>query len=136
VREPQWFSLSVVLAIHEAQLSEHGGAAGIRDQGLLESALARPRQIFCYSKNPGLTELAAAYAFGIAKNHAFVDGNKRTAWVLCATFMELNGREVTADQADVVAIMLGVASSAVTEGQLALWLERNSARSTPRRHRH
>ena len=83
-----------------------------------------------------MNELAAAYAFGIAKNHAFVDGNKRTAWVLCATFMELNGREVTADQADVVAIMLGVASSGVTEEQLALWLERNSGRSTPRRHHH
>jgi death on curing protein len=134
VRQPRWFSLPVVLAIHEAQLAEHGGAAGLRDQGLLESALARPRQIFCYSEKSLLAELAAAYAFGIAKNHALVDGNKRTAWVLCATFMELNGREVTADQADVVAMMLGVASSAITEKQFARWLEQNSARSTARRH--
>lgn len=124
MNEPKWLSLAAVLAIHEAQLAEHGGGTGIRDSGLLESALARPRQIFC--DTPSLTELAAAYAFGVAKNHAFVDGNKRTAWVLCAVFLELNGRDVTAEQSDVVAMMLAVASSAITEEQFAAWLAKNS----------
>jgi death-on-curing protein len=126
VNEPQWVSLAVVLAVHEAQLSEHGGATGVRDRGLLESALARPRQIFAYAKKPGLTRLAAAYAFGLAKNHPFVDGNKRTAWVVCATSLELNGREVTADQAGVVSIMLGVAGGTVGEDQLIEWLTLHS----------
>jgi death-on-curing protein len=126
VNEPQWVSLAVVMAIHEAQLSEHGGATGVRDQGLLESALARPRQVYAYADNPGLTRLAAAYAFGLAKNHAFMDGNKRTAWVVCATFLELNAREVTADQAGVVSIMLGVAGSTVSEDQLIEWLTLHS----------
>ena len=126
MNEPQWVSLAVVMAIHEAQLSEHGGATGVRDQGLLESALARPRQVYAYADNPSLTRLAAAYAVGLAKNHAFVDGNKRTAWVVCATFLELNGREVTADQAGVVSIMLGVADSTVNEDQLIEWLTLHS----------
>lgn len=131
MREPRWVSLSVVLAIHEAQLSEHGGAAGIRDQGLLESALARPRQVYAYSEHPRLTNLAAAYAVGFARNHAFVDGNKRTAWVVCATFLELNGRQVTADQGEVVSMMLGVAEGSVGDDQLAAWLGQNSR--TPRK---
>jgi death-on-curing protein len=126
VNEPQWVSPAVVLAVHEAQLSEHGGATGVRDQGLLESALARPRQIFAYGEKPGLTRLAAAYAFSLAKNHPFVDGNKRTAWVVCASFLELNGREVTADQAGVVSIMLGVSGSTVGEDQLIEWLTQHS----------
>ncbi|HMC62716.1 MAG TPA: type II toxin-antitoxin system death-on-curing family toxin [Candidatus Solibacter sp.] len=103
------------------------GATGVRDQGLLESALARPRQVYAYADDPSLTRLAAAYAFGFAGNHAFVDGNKRTAWVVCATFLELNGREVTADQAGVVSIMLGVAGSTVSEDRRIEWLQQNSA---------
>jgi death-on-curing protein len=126
VKEPRWISLAVVMAVHEAQLSEHGGAAGVRDQGLLESALARPRQIYTYAGNPRLTQLAAAYAWGIAKNHPFVDGNKRTAWVLCATFLELNGQHLTADPALVVEIMLGVAAGKVSDEEMALWLDENS----------
>jgi death on curing protein len=128
VKEPKWLSQAAALAIHEAQLSEHGGGAGIRDMGLLESALARPRQIFSYSDTPALTELAAAYAIGLARNHPFVDGNKRTAWVLCAVFLEWNGREVTAEQADVVAIMMGIAAGEIKESQLAEWLKKNSRR--------
>jgi death-on-curing protein len=126
MKEPRWISLAVVMAIHEAQLSEHGGALGVRDQGLLEAALARPRQIYSYSDKPSLTQLAAAYAVGFAKNHPFVDGNKRTAWVLCATFLELNGRQVTADQAGVVEIMLGVADGSVTDDLMKAWLDQNS----------
>jgi death-on-curing protein len=124
--EPQWVSLAVVMAIHEAQLAEHGGTIGVREQGLLESALARPRQIYAYGDDPDLLQLAAAYAFGLAKNHAFVDGNKRTAWVVCALFLELNGRYVTATQGDVVTTMLGVASGEIAEREFAAWLGRNS----------
>jgi death-on-curing protein len=126
MNEPKWAPLAVVIAIHEAQLSQHGGSVGIRDQGLLESALSRPQQIHAYTENPSLSRLAAAYAFGLAKNHAFVDGNKRTAWVVCATFLEVNGRSVTATQAEVVTSMLGVADSSINEETFAAWLERNS----------
>jgi len=114
------------MAVHEAQLSEHVGPTGVRDQGLLESALARPRQIFTYAEHQRLTQLAAAYALGIAKNHPFVDGNKRTAWVLCATFLELNGRRVTAEQTAVVETMLGLAAGLVSDDEMALWLDKNS----------
>jgi death on curing protein len=117
---------AVVMAIHEAQIAEHGGSLGVRDEGLLESALARPRQIFTYEDEPPLTRLAAAYGFGIAKNHPFVDGNKRTAWVVCATFLAINGREVVAAQADAVTAMLGVASGEWPEPKFANWLDSNS----------
>jgi death-on-curing protein len=123
VKEPEWVTYDVVLAIHEAQLAEHGGSAGIRDQGLLDSALARPKNLYVYSEHVTLAQLAASYAIGLAKNHGFIDGNKRTAWVVCAVFLELNGIPVTADQASVVAMMLGVASGTVTEEQFAQWLE-------------
>ena len=123
MKEPEWVSYNVVLAIHETQLAEHGGSPGIRDQGLLDSALARPQNLHVYSEGATLVQLAASYAVGIAKNHGFIDGNKRTAWVVCAVFLELNGIPITADQASVVAMMLGVASGTVTEEQLAQWLE-------------
>lgn len=126
MNEPKWVSLSVVMAIHEAQLAEHGGSTGVRDSGLLESALARPRQIYACVEGPSLERLAAAHAMGLAKNHAFLDGNKRTAWVVCAVFMELNGRQITATQADVVTTMLGVADGSVTEESFVIWLRRNS----------
>jgi death-on-curing protein len=125
MKEPRWVSLPVVLAIHEAQLAEHGGAVGVRDQGLLECALARPRQVYAYSERPTLCSLAAGYAIGFARNHAFVDGNKRIAWVVCATFLEINGRQVTADQAGVVSMMLGVAAGTIGDTELAEWLEVN-----------
>ncbi len=121
--EPEWVDYDVVLAIREAQLAEHGGSGGIRDQGLLESALVRPRNLYHHSAAVNLSQLAAAYAFGIAKNHPFVDGNKRTAWVVCAVFLELNGRTVSADQAIVVAMMLGAADDSMSEDQLSAWME-------------
>ena len=123
MKEPEWIAYDVVLAIHEAQLAEHGGSPGVRDQGLLDSALARPQNLYSYGEHATLAQLAASYAVGIAKNHCFIDGNKRTAWVVCAVFLELNGIPVTADQASVVTMMLGVASGIVTEEQLAQWLE-------------
>ena len=126
MNEPRWISLSVVMAIHEAQLAEHGGSTGVRDAGLLDSALARPRQVYACVEAAGLVRVAAAYAFGIAKNQTFLDGNKRTAWVVCATFLELNGRRITASQVDVVGTMLGVADGSVNEDSFVVWLELNS----------
>ena len=127
MREPHWIAYDVVLAIHEAQLAEHGGSPGIRDQGLLDSALARPKNLYAYGENAALTQLAASYAVGLAKNHGFIDGNKRTAWVICAVFLELNGVSVTADQTAVVTAMLGIASGTMTEEQFAQWLQTEAA---------
>jgi len=124
VNEPEWIDFDVVLAIHDEQLAEHGGPSGIRDQGLLESALARPRNLFAYSPHATTRELAAAYVVGIGKNHGFVDGNKRTAWVVGAVFLELNGVTVTADQSDVVRIMFGIADGSISEKAFVSWLER------------
>jgi death on curing protein len=125
VKEPEWIAMEVILAIHEAQLAEHGGAAGLRDRTLLESALARPKNLYAYSENVNLNRLAAALAAGIAKNHAFVDGNKRTAWVACALFLELNGIHVVSRSAEVVGVMLGAAEGKLTEEEFALWLDKD-----------
>ena len=125
MKEPKWIAIEVVLAIHEAQLAEHGGATGIRDRALLESALARPKDLFAYSTNLGLNRLAAALAVGIAKNHPFLDGNKRTAWVVCALFLELNGVAVVSDSAEVVSAMLAAADGKLTEEEFALWLDKD-----------
>lgn len=122
MKEPEWIVYDVLLAIHEAQLAEHGGSPGIRDQGLIDSASARPKNLYVYSENARLPQLAASYAVGIAKNHGFVDGNKRTAWVVCAVFLEVNGIAVKADQAAVVTMVLGIASGEITEEQFAQWL--------------
>jgi death-on-curing protein len=126
--EPRWLSLPLVLAIHRMQLDRFGGAVGVRDQALLESALARPLQRFHYGDNPGIPQLAAAYAFGIARNHPFVDGNKRTAFVAAAVFMEDNGSMLVLDQVDVVLKILALAASELTEKDLSAWLESGSQR--------
>ena|SRR5690242_15691505 len=125
MKEPEWIAIEVILAIHEAQLAEHGGATGIRDRALLESALARPKNLFAYSANVNLNRLAAALAVGIAKNRLFLDGNKRTAWVICALFLELNGVAVISDSAEVVSAMLGAADGKLTEEEFALWLDKD-----------
>ena len=127
MKEPEWVAYDVVLAIHEAQLAEHGGSAGIRDQGLPHSALAHPQNLYAYSEHVTLPQLAASYAISLAKNHAFIDGNKRTAWVVCAVFLELNGVPVTMGQATVVTTMLGVASGTISEGEFAHWLENQNS---------
>jgi len=111
----------IVLAIHEEQLAEHGGADGVRDMGLLESALARPQNLLAYG-SPDLADLAAAYAAGIARNHPFVDGNKRTAWVVAETFVELNGAEIAADDASAYEAMLGLAEGRIDEKAFAAWM--------------
>jgi death on curing protein len=115
-----WLQEDVVLAIHGEQLREHGGGAGVRDMGLLQSALARPENLVAYGA-PDVADLAAAYAFGIARNHAFIDGNKRTAYVAGELFLALNGFELTATDADGVLTFLALASGELTDVQLAEW---------------
>jgi death-on-curing protein len=120
--EPVWLLREFVIAVHERLIAEHGGSAGLRDEGLLESALARPMHLFTYGK-PSLTEMAAAYAVGIAKNHAFIDGNKRTAFVAAVVFLSRNGLRLTASEAEATVAMLRVAEGSLTERQLARWLK-------------
>jgi death-on-curing protein len=106
--DPIWITRDLATAIHNRQLAEHGGADGVRDEGLLDSALGRPRHLFAYTDpTPDIPTLAAAYAFAIAKNHAFIDGNKRTAYVVCRTFLVLNGYDMTAPLVDRYPIFLG-----------------------------
>lgn len=113
--------LQVVLAIHDEQIAEHGGASGVRDRGLLESALARPPNLAAYG-DPDIADLAVAYAHAISRNHPFVDGNKRTAWVVAETFVELNGVEVDADDGTIYPAMLALAEGQVAEEEFAAWL--------------
>ncbi|MBI5258983.1 MAG: type II toxin-antitoxin system death-on-curing family toxin [Burkholderiales bacterium] len=122
-----WIDPAVVLAVHEEQLAEHGGAAGVRDAGLLESALARPRNL-AQCEQPDATALAAAYAYGLARNPPFVDGNKRTAFVAAELFLALNGWCLTASDADCVLTMLGLAASDLDESTFAAWLRDHIAR--------
>jgi len=121
--EPVWIRDDVVLAIHLRQLAEHGGAEGVRDEGLLASALARPKNLAAYSDEaPDLAALAASYAYGIAKNHPFVDGNKRTAFVVCRTFLKLNGHDLNASQEEKYLTFLKLADSRLSENELADWI--------------
>ncbi|MGA9129260.1 MAG: type II toxin-antitoxin system death-on-curing family toxin [Terracidiphilus sp.] len=113
---------------HDLELAAHGGSAGVRDAGLLESALARPKNLLAYSNSaPSLPVLAAAYAFGISSNHAFVDGNKRTALLVSFAFLDVNGLEVTASQEDAFLTILSLAAGEISEEQLAQWFEGNTA---------
>lgn len=121
----KWVHDAVVLAIHDEQIAEHGGLPGIRDRAALESALARPRHLAAYGE-PDLAALAAAYAFGIARNHGFADGNKRTAFVVALVFMLDHGHLLTASDADAVRMMLATAAGALTEADLADWLRHHS----------
>jgi death-on-curing protein len=116
-----WLDPAVIRAVHDEQLLEHGGAPGTRDEGLLESALARPRHLESYG-TPDAAELAAAYGHGIARNHPFIDGNKRTAFVAVELFLDLNGWSLTADDADCVLTMLKLAAGELSEAQFAAWV--------------
>jgi len=125
--EPVWIQQRVVINAHEESLAEHGGPSGIRDLGMLESALARAKNLFAYSElEPSLTRLAAAYAFGITANHPFVDGNKRTALITSVTFLRLNGLRLTADRADIYRMFYGLAAGSVGEDEMAAWFEKNT----------
>ncbi len=121
--EPVWLRDDVALAIHKRQLAEHGGAEGVRDEGLLASALARPKNLLAYSQEkPDWAALAASYAFGLVKNHPFVDGNKRVAFVVCRTFLKLNGCDVDASQEEKYATFLKLAEGRLGEDELADWI--------------
>ena len=124
-----WITVDVALAIHEEQIGEHGGGEGVRDRGLLESALARPLNLGAYEE-PDLPALAAVLGFGLARNHPFVDGNKRTAFVAVEAFLGLNGLDLTAGDADCVLTMLSVAAGDMSEAAFADWLRAHTKTRT------
>lgn len=120
--EIRWVLPQVVTAIHQMLIAEHGGLPGIRDQGLLDSALARPRQQAAYGKKNSVFQLAAAYSYGLARNHPFVDGNKRIALTVAAVFLEINGYSLNAPEAEAVIIYQQLADGRLTEERLAEWM--------------
>jgi death-on-curing protein len=122
-----WIDARAIVAIHDEQLAEHGGGAGLRDRGLLESALARPVNLAAY-ESPDAAALAAAYAVGLAKNHPFVDGNKRTAFVAMELFLHLNGFDLDADDTACVLTMLAVAAGEIDEPTLAAWIRQHAVK--------
>ena len=116
-----WVALDVAIAAHAEQIAEHGGGEGIREAGLLDSAMARPQNLALYG-DPDMSELAASYAFGIARNHPFVDGNKRTAAVVSETFLVLNGHVLTATDAELVITFVALAAGELSEDELTAWV--------------
>jgi death-on-curing protein len=122
-----WVDTSVALAIHDEQLAEHGGAAGVRDAGAFESAMARPVHLASYGE-PDVAALAAAYAFGLARNHAFVDGNKRTAYVVAEIFLAVNGYKLLSSDADSILTFVALAAGDLSETALADWFRANAVR--------
>lgn len=128
--DPVWIEKSAILLLHAEALAEHGGAEGLRDDGLLESAMARPRNLLAYEGITDLCRLSAAYAVGISRNHPFVDGNKRVAFISLALFLRLNGRRLAAEQVEAVRIMLALAEGMLTEGELTEWIKRHVVHAT------
>ena len=128
MKAPYWLTREECLALHDMMLSHYGGIAGVRDENMLESALAKPQQRFHYDK-PTMAELGAAYAAGIVKNHPFLDGNKRTGFMMGAGFLERNGFEFVATEADAVLRTLALAAGEMSEGDYAAWLKANSRRA-------
>jgi death on curing protein len=126
MREWVWLNREVMLAVHDEQLAEHGGPFGVRDMGLFDSALARPQQVAAYGE-PTAAQLAASYGCGIARNHLFLDGNMRTAFVAAELFLVLNVFRLTADNTSCVLTMLDVAAGQISEEQFADWIDRHLA---------
>ncbi len=122
-----WLNSAVIIAVHEAQLAEHGGGAGVRDHNLLESALSRPHNLVAYGK-PDAADLAAAYGYGISRNHAFIDGNKRTGFVAAVIFLRLNAYKFVVDDASKVITMLAVAAGDLSEVEFAAWIRQHTAK--------
>ena len=124
--EPVWLLKEAVLLAHARSLAQHGGPQGLRDDGMLESALARPQQLYAYGDPPpDLAAMAAAYAFGIAKNHPFVDGNKRTSLIALGGFLRINGFRLTADQVAAYQAIIALAEGSMTEKMLAAWVRQH-----------
>ncbi|MBS0558051.1 MAG: type II toxin-antitoxin system death-on-curing family toxin [Proteobacteria bacterium] len=129
-----WIDIQVVIGLHDRQLAEYGGSPGVRDANLLESALGRPQQLYAYGDpRPDLADLAASLAFGLARNHPFVDGNKRTAAVSCETFIVLNGARLPASDAELYVLFLALAEGKLAEREFAAWLRAHI--EMPKRHR-
>jgi death-on-curing protein len=124
-----WVARQALELLHSESIAEHGGADGLRDEGLFESALARPQNLHAYEGVDDVARLAASYCFGLAKNHAFVDGNKRVAFIAAGLFLRLNGWRLRADQAQATLIMLSVASGAMDEKELAEWIKQHSVQA-------
>jgi len=128
MKEPMWIERADALAIHELMLSQYGGMVGIRDEGMLASALAKPQNRFSYEK-PSVAEMGASYAAGIILNHPFLDGNKRTGFMVGAAFIELNGFDFVADEVSAVERTLALAAGAIDEAAYAKWLKQNSKKA-------
>lgn len=124
--EPYWVRLNIVLQIHSDQIIEHGGDDRIRDVNLLQSALAKPENIFAYNLTADVQQLAAAYGFGISQNHPFIDGNKRTAYVCMETFLPINGHTIVANQDEKYDMVIKLASGSIKENELSEWLRANT----------
>jgi len=134
VSEPLWIDERDAFALHDRLLALDGGAVGVRDEGLLKSALARPQQLHAYGENPDAVDLAAAYAAGIIRNHPFLDGNKRTGFLVGVLFLEMNGHRLIASEEDAAQAVLGLAAGTLDENAFAAWL-RSNVRSTGSRKR-
>lgn len=124
--EPRWISKEAALLLHEMQIGEFGGSKGIRDLGLLESALARPINLYLYEDDVPLSRLAASYCFGISRNHPFVDGNKRVAYVVARTFLKLNNQDLVGTYSMKLDTMMALASGALDEEHLAIWFQEHT----------
>ena len=124
--EPRWIHKKALLMLHEESLALFGGASGLRDEGLLDSALARPLNAHADKADSTLAGLAASYGFGLAKNHAFLDGNKRAAFLSIGMFLRINGHQLVADQVDAIQTMLAVAAGKLDERELSVWIQKNS----------
>ena len=124
--EPRWISKKALLMLHEESLALFGGASGLRDEGLLDSALARPRNTHAYNQDSTLADLAASYGLGLAKNHAFLDGNKRAAFLSIGMFLSIDGHKLVADQVDAIQTMLAVAAGELDQRGLSVWIQNNS----------
>ena len=125
-RQPRWIDKRALLQLHEESLATFGGAVGLRDEGLLDSALARPLNQWLHDKSLDLASLAAAYGFGIARNHPFVDGNKRSAFMAIGLFLSINGKRLRADQVDTIHVILSLAAGALEEPALAEWIRKHA----------
>lgn len=128
--EPRWINKLSVILMHSVSLAEFGGTEGLRDDGLLESALARARNLYEYEGVKDMAALAAAYAFGIARNHPFVDGNKRVAFSTIGLFLGRNGYDLEADKVDATRVMFSLAAGEITEGELAAWIRKSMVTAT------
>jgi death-on-curing protein len=130
VAEPIWLTRPIIAMIHAAQIAEHGGALGVRDEALIESALARPQNKWQYEPDADLFRIAAAYGYGLTKNHGFIDGNKRVGYMAAYVFLGLNGFDVDAAEPEVVLTMLDLASGTLSEEQFSAWLRTHAAPTT------